>query len=281
MNTSNNTMMNALQNLHTHTTYCDGIDTPEQMIQAAIEKGFGGIGFSGHSYMFYSPEHSMSIAGTEDYKKEITILKEKYKGRIDVFLGLEFDRYSEVDLSGYDYLIGSLHYLKIGDEFVGFDRSAEVVSQVIDRYFAGNGMDFAKEYYRQLASLADYGNFDIIGHFDLITKNIEKVRFFDVGSEKYLKYALTAMEALRGKIPFFEVNTGAISRGYRTTPYPAKNLIKKFKEMGFGAVITSDCHNSEYLDCAFSDARRLLLECGFCEHYILTDSGFKAVGLKD
>lgn len=273
--------MNALQNLHTHTTYCDGIDTPEQMIQAAIEKGFGGIGFSGHSYMFYSPEHSMSIAGTEDYKKEITILKEKYKGRIDVFLGLEFDRYSEVDLSGYDYLIGSLHYLKIGDEFVGFDRSSEVVSQVIDRYFDGNGMDFAKEYYRQLASLPDYGKFDIIGHFDTITKNIEKVRFFDIDSDKYLKCAITAMEALRGKIPFFEVNTGAISRGYRTTPYPAKNLIKKFREMGFGAVITSDCHNAEYLDCAFSDARKLLLECGFGEHYILTDSGFKAVELKD
>ena len=273
--------MNALQNIHTHTTYCDGIDTPEQMIQAAIEKGFGGIGFSGHSYMFYSPDHSMSIEGTDAYKNEIAILKEKYKGRIDVFLGLEFDQYSEVDLSGYDYLIGSLHYLKIGDEFVGFDRSAEVVSQVIDRYFDGNGMDFAKEYYRQLASFPDYGSFDIIGHFDIITKNIEKVRFFDIDSEEYLKYALTAMEALRGKIPFFEVNTGAISRGYRTTPYPAKNLIKKFREMGFGAVITSDCHNAEYLDCAFSDACKLLLECGFGEHYILTDSGFKAVELKD
>ena len=273
--------MNTLQNIHTHTIYCDGTDTPEQMIQAAIGKGFGGIGFSGHSYMFYSPEHSMSIDGTEAYKNEITALKEKYKGQIDVFLGLEFDQYSEVDLSGYDYLIGALHYLKIGDEFVGFDRCAQEVSGIIERYFDGNGMDFAKEYYRQLATLADHGKFDIIGHFDLITKNIEKINCFDIDSEKYLKYAITSMEALRGKIPFFEVNTGAISRGYRTTPYPAKNLIKKFREMGFGAIIPSDCHNAKYLDCAFSDAHILLSECGFREHYVLTDSGFKAVGLKD
>lgn len=272
--------MNTLQNIHTHTTYCDGIDTPEQLILAAIKKGFGGIGFSGHSYMFYSPDHSMSISGTEDYKKEISILKEKYKDQINVFLGLEFDQYSEIELNGYDYLIGSLHYLKIRDEFVGFDRSAEVVSQVIDKHFDGNGMAFAKEYYSQLSMLPEYGKFDIIGHFDTITKNIEKIKFFDVKSKEYLEYAIGAMEALRGKIPFFEVNTGAIARGYRTTPYPYKNLIKIFREMGFGAIITSDCHNAEYLDCAFEDARKLLFECGFREHYILTDSGFQPVELK-
>lgn len=56
-----------------HSTYCDGVDTPEEAILAAIEKGFTSIGFSGHSYMHYSPDHSMSVQGTEDYKKEITL----------------------------------------------------------------------------------------------------------------------------------------------------------------------------------------------------------------
>ena len=56
------------QNLHTHTTFCDGKDTPEELIEAAIAKGFDSIGFSGHSYMFYAPNHSMSIAGTEQYR---------------------------------------------------------------------------------------------------------------------------------------------------------------------------------------------------------------------
>lgn len=273
--------MNTLQNLHTHTTYGDGKDTAEQIIQSAIRKGFGGIGFSGHSYMFYSEDHSMSLSGTEEYKKEVGFLKQKYKGIIDVFLGLEVDVYSEVDLSGYDYLIGSLHYLKIGNKYIGFDRSAEAVSQVIDNHFGGNGIAFAKEYYTQLARIPEYGNFDIIGHFDIITKNIEKVKFFDIESKEYLQYAFSAIDALCGKIPFFEVNTGAMARGYRTTPYPYKNLIKEFKNKGFGAVIASDCHNAEYLDYAFEDAHKLLLECGFREHYILTDSGFCAVPLKD
>ena len=40
--------MNSLQNLHQHTVFCDGKDTPEEVVLTAIEKGFCGIGFSGH-----------------------------------------------------------------------------------------------------------------------------------------------------------------------------------------------------------------------------------------
>ena len=221
----------------------------------------------------------MSLEGTIQYKEEVLKLKQKYKGQIDVFLGLEVDAYSNVDLSGYEYLIGSLHYLKIGTEHVGFDRSSQVVYDIIKDYFNGNGISFAKEYYKQLSNLADYGKFDIIGHFDIITKNIDKIKYFDTDSKEYLKYAFDALDALRGKIPFFEVNTGAISRGYRTTPYPMKNILVKMKEMGFGAIISSDVHDKNFIDCAFNDARELLLECGFTEKFILTNSGFLNVKL--
>ena len=269
--------MKYLQNLHTHSKYCDGKDTPEEMIAHALAKGFDSIGFSGHSYMSFSPGYSMSIEGTEEYKKEIKELKKKYEGKIDVFLGLEFEMYSEVELSGYDYLIGSLHYFKIGDEYVGFDRSAEEVRRVIDVYFGGDGRAFAKKYYEKLCTLPEYGSFDILGHFDLITKNIEKARLFDIDSKEYRSAAITAIEALAGKIPLFEVNTGAISRGYRTSPYPTLELIKEFKERGFGAIISSDCHDGRYLDCGFENAGELLIAGGFTERYILTDSGFRAV----
>ena len=72
--------MKYLQNLHTHSTYCDGRDTLEEMVQRAIELNFDSIGFSGHSFMHWAPTRSMSLAGTEQYKKEIGQLKEKYKG---------------------------------------------------------------------------------------------------------------------------------------------------------------------------------------------------------
>ena len=47
--------MSYLQNLHTHSTYCDGKDTPEEIINAALDMGFDSVGFSSHSYMHYSP----------------------------------------------------------------------------------------------------------------------------------------------------------------------------------------------------------------------------------
>lgn len=269
--------MKHLQNLHTHSRYCDGNDTPEEMIELAIAKGFDSVGFSGHSYMFFSPSYSMSLEGTEEYKREITALKEKYKGQIDVYLGLELEMYSEVPTDGYDYLIGSCHYLRYGDEYVGFDRTAEEVRSVIDTRFGGDGMAFARAYYEMVTKLPECGKIDILGHFDLITKNCEKTFLFDMESKEYLDCAFGAIEHLEGKIPFFEVNTGAISRGYRTSPYPAVPLLRELKRRGFGAVISSDCHDGNQLDCHFEESRELLLECGFKERYILTDSGFCAV----
>ena len=267
------------QNLHTHTTYCDGIDTPEQMVLAAIEKGFDGIGFSGHSYMYYSNYVQMTPEKTEKYRAEVARLKEKYRDRIDIFCGLEYDMYSDIDQEGYDYLIGSVHYLRCGGEFVGFDRSAEEVRRVIDTYFDRDGMRYAKAYYSTLAELPKYGDFDIVGHFDIITKHSDNVKFFDESSERYRKYFLEAADALRGKIPLFEVNTGAIARGYRRDPYPTADIIRELKNMGFGVCITSDCHDARSLDCGFPDAAQLLRDCGYEEKYILTERGFIPVAL--
>lgn len=270
--------MKNLQNLHTHSTYCDGRDTLTEMIETAIEKGFSSLGFSGHSYNSFS-KYGMSPENTEKYKKEIADLKQKYEGRIDLFFGLEAEMLSDSDFTGYEYVIGSTHYLKIGDEIVGFDRTAEEMLAIIDKYFDGSGLAFAKCYYEHLATLHNYGKFDIIGHFDLICKHNETRHYIDESSKEYREYAFSAIEALRGKIPFFEVNTGCIPRGYRQAPYPAPFILKELKRQGFGAVISSDCHDRRYLDYGFSDAERLLLECGFTEKYILTKDGFKAVGL--
>ena len=42
------------QNLHIHTTYAGGKDTPEEMVCEAIARGVDSIGFSEHSYISFS-----------------------------------------------------------------------------------------------------------------------------------------------------------------------------------------------------------------------------------
>jgi len=272
--------MKYLQNLHTHSTYDDGKDSPEEMIKSAISQRMHSVGFSGHSYVPYGRKFCMSKTGTENFKKEISFLKKKYKDDLEIFCGLEFDMYSDTSLSGYDYLIGSMHYLKKGNDFIGFDRSADEVKSVIDNYFGGDGLKFAKEYYETIANLPEYGNFDIVAHFDIITKNIEIAPLIDIENTKYKSYAIQAAEALVGKIPFFEVNTGAISRGYRTMPYPALFILKELNRMGGKVIISSDCHDSRYIMQSFLDAEELLKECGFNETYVLKKSGFEPIGLE-
>ena len=125
------------QNLHTHGIYCDGKDDYEDTVKRALELGLTSIGFSGHSYMFYSPSHSMTPPDTALYKKTVRALEEKYRGKIRVYLGLEFDMYSTDDMKGYDYIIGTMHYFKFGNDYVTFDRNPTAVQDVIDNYFDG------------------------------------------------------------------------------------------------------------------------------------------------
>ena len=263
------------QNLHTHTVFCDGRDTPLEMVQTAIEKGFDSIGFSGHSSMYKPPRNGMSPDGTVSYRDCINALKREYEGKLKIFCGVEFDMYSGIDLSGYDYVIGAVHFFKFNGQIVPMDRTSQVVQDVIDTHFGGDGMAYAKHFYSELARLPEFGKCDIIGHFDLLTKHCEKIKFFDEDSKEYRTAALEAMHALRGKIPFFEVNTGAIARGNRTTPYPAPFLLDEFKALGFGAMVTSDCHDRRYLDCHYEESYEYLRAHGFNEIYVLTDDGFR------
>jgi histidinol-phosphatase (PHP family) len=246
-----------------------------------LEIGFTAIGFSGHSHTDYiTSSSSMTVENTRLYKEEIARLKKKYEGRIEIFCGLEFDQYSDDDRQGYEYIIGTNHYLKMNGKYIGFDRSADVVRQVIDEHFAGDGLKFAKEYYRELAELPKYGDFDIVGHFDLISKNCEIANLFDETDERYQKYALDCFYALKEKIPVFEVNTGAMARGYRKTPYPRPFLLKEMAKTGVGIVLGSDCHDSRYLTYGFDEAVALCKACGVKELQIFTKGEFKGVPLE-
>lgn len=270
------------QCLHTHSTFCDGKDTLEEMVKSAIEKGFDSIGFSGHSYMDIYAEFSMTPEKAAEYKVEIKRLQQVYGDKIRIFCGLEKDNYTKACTAGYDYLLGSVHCVQYGEQLVFVDWTADKAWDAIRNVFGGDGLAYAEAYYEAIADLPNHGSFDILGHIDLVTKFIEKhPDMFDTTHPRYRAAVIKAAEALVGKVKYFEVNTGAISRGYRTTPYPDPFIIKEMKRLGFGAIISSDCHDRNFLDCAYDEAKRLLKEAGYTEHYVLKDEGFVAIPLEE
>ena len=91
--------------------------------------------------------------------------------------------------------------------------------------------------------------------------------------------SLEALDAVADTDKLFEINTGAIARGYRTSQYPSRFLLERLKERKTKLILTSDCHNRDYLDCYFNEAEALLRSIGINELYELTDDGFKPYSL--
>lgn len=249
-----------LTNLHTHTEFCDGKSTAEEMVLSAIEKGFYSLGFSGHGYTDFDLSYCMK--DTEGYKAEVLRLREKYRDKIEIYLGIEEDAGCLQRRGDFDYIIGSSHYVTRGGVYHHADLSPEGLEAAIT-LFDGDAIAMAESYYSNFVAYIKKRKPDIIGHFDLLTKFEEKAtnRFltnpeYHKISEKYIR------EALRADC-MFEVNTGAIGRGWRTAPYPHENLLRIIKAEGGKITLTSDCHHADNLDCFFTESRKMLSDIGF------------------
>ena len=239
-----------MKDLHMHTVFSDGKNTPEEMILEAIRLGLDTVGISDHSHL---DPCGMTLEATEEYHREIARLKEKYAGQICVLCGLERDFISD-DFSDYDYVIGSVHLLTMPDgHHVSIDWTAEKQREGVEKYFGGDWYAFAEAYYATEARVVEVTKCDIIGHFDLITKFIEQEPAFDVHHPRYVKAWQNAVDELLKTGKPFEINTGAISRGYRTEPYPSREIRDYIRAHGGKMILSSDSHQIETIAYKFED----------------------------
>ncbi len=263
--------MHQLYDYHIHSTHCDGKDTPEDIILTAIEKGFKIIGFSSHKY------YDTDGIDIPAYCDDIERLKEKYKNDIEILLGIEQDYFSTEPTDRFDYVIGSVHYLKEKDESQLIDNKIESMQNILNNNYGGNFTQLAKDYFALVGDILNKTDADIIGHFDLCTKYKNRI---DLPRDK--EYYKSAFEAIEQLIPYkkpFEVNFGAITRGFRSTPYPDKILLKEICRRGGEIVFNSDSHNRENLGLNFDVAAAHAKECGFEYRVIFTKDGKKQVAI--
>lgn len=247
-----------LYNFHTHTTYCDGKSTAEEMVQRAIEFGLSELGFSGHSYTEFDLEPCMTREGTELYKKEINALKEKYRDKIKILLGIEYDYHSDEPLDDYDYVLGSAHYILKNGEYLCIDFSREKQIEAVNKYYSGDFYAYIEDYYKTVADLYNKTKCDIIGHFDLITKYNSDGSLFDVNHPRYVAAWQKAADAIIETPAVVEINTGGMARGHVKQPYPSKVIIDYFKSHGKKMIFSSDCHNKDFLLCGYEEVKKYL-----------------------
>lgn len=247
---------------HTHSTYSDGKNTLEEMVQAAIKCGMKEIGFSDHAPIPFYCEWSIRAQRLEDYKKEVLALKEKYKDQIKIYLGIEQDYYS-TEAEDYEYLIGSVHYVYKNGEYLPVDLSAKAMQEFVNKHYNGDVYTYCEDYYKLVGELYEKTKCQIIGHFDLVTKFNENLPMIDINNPRYVKAYTEALEKLLKAPVIFEINTGAISRGYRTSPYPDKKMIDIIAASGKPFAICSDTHNIESVDCNLEAEREKLDKKGY------------------
>lgn len=118
-----------MKNYHTHTYRChhaSGQD--EDYVKKAIEAGFSVLGFSDHTPWHYNsrfkPYMRMEDYQLEEYVNSILYLRNKYKDKIKILIGLEVEYFPgyidwlKVQLKKYpiDYIILGNHY-ELSDEY--------------------------------------------------------------------------------------------------------------------------------------------------------------------
>ena len=272
-----------MQNLHTHTVFGDGKNSPEEMVLGAIRAGCRSLGFSEHSPLPQDADPdgwSMEAAQEPVYRSEILRLREAYQDRLEIFLGLELDADTPVPELPYDYLIGSVHGIWRDGRYHSIDAGEEEFVKNVREHFGGDCYAFAAACFERAAEFLSRCGCQIVGHFDLVTKFNEGGKLFDENDPRYVNAALEALETVMKQDIIFEINTGAISRGYRTVPYPAPFLLKAIQKKGGRICITSDTHSAGTITYAFPEAAALAESCGFREAWVLTKDGFQPGGLE-
>ncbi len=265
-----------LANFHTHTTFCDGSNTPEEIVLSAIQKRFSAIGFSGHGNTPFDLRYCMK--DTDAYVQEIRRLQKKYKNDIQIYLGVEEDAFSLVNREEFDYIIGSSHYFCVGNTYYSVDSGYDYLKKYLE-VFEHDIPRLAETYYRTFCDYIHRRKPDIIGHFDLISKYEETEAPLFLNNSEYNKIAEKYVAEAAKSGCLFEVNTGAMARGLRTTPYPAANLLHVLKKLDARVILSSDSHSADTLDFGFDEAKQYLRDVGFSHLFTLYNGEFSKVSI--
>ena len=267
-------------NYHTHTLYCDGKNSPEEVILSAIEKKFDILGFSGHSMYPFAEYWHISPKQINDYMAEIKTLAEKYKDHISILCGFEADyipgitepTFSNYEIFNPDFLIGSVHYIATPKGIMAVDGKPEDIKKGIDKLFNKNAKKAVCEYFYLQREMIKKCDFTILGHPDLFRKENERLNLFNESDSWYKKEVKALAKEIAKKGIITEVNTGAITRKKMNDVYPSAFFLNLLKEYNVPVTISSDAHSANDLDGTFETAIDTIKKAGYSEVAYLNSS---------
>lgn len=251
-------------NYHTHTKRCGhATGEDEDYVIAALNKGYEILGFSDHA-MFPNMKEEKGMRGNfsllNDYIDSINHLKEKYKDKIEILLGMECEYFD----CFHDYLYSLLKeekmdYLIFGNHFLRFEDG-----HIFNYPHIYTTDDYIIQYTEHAIKALDSGLFAIFAHPDLV---MGSCRIFN---DRWKECSYKLCEAAKRNNVYLEINEAGIRKGknfygneYRY-PYPYYEFWKIAKKVGNKVVIGIDAHNPDDFN---SSSHELAIE--FAKHYKL------------
>jgi len=276
-------------NYHTHTHFCDGSAAPEEYVLAAIKLGMNSLGFSGHAPVPFENNFAIkNIDSLKAYTKEINELKLKYKGRLDIYLGLEADFIPGTTLDfknfiqdfGLDYIIGSVHLVKTEENRLWFidGPRREIWQEGLSNYFHNDIKTAVTAYYRQLNEMIDTQKPDIIGHLDKIKMHNHE-EYFSEEEDWYLKCVMETLEVARDRGSIIEINTRGVYKKRSASFFPGGRIIREMKKMNIPVCLNADAHKPAEVGMYLTEASKVLQELGYLEVCVFEDGGWGTTSL--
>ena len=255
---------------HIHTSFNDGANTLDQMIEACIEKGMDEVGITDHFGIF--PETGLGsfkiFIELDQYFDAIKEAKEKYKDRIKIKGTLELDTYEEnLDemtdlLNSYhpDYILGGIHELN----GIGYTK--------LSSFWDITDYDY-ENYLETLIRIVRRNKIDLLAHYNdykLFYRTSDESRFYD--------YYKELAKALRDTNTATEFNTSVVCAGFRIDP----NLVfwKECGKLGVPVILCSDAHDKKDICSNFAFCKEILLKAGVKTTCTFTDRKMEIRELK-
>jgi histidinol-phosphatase (PHP family) len=228
--------------LHNHTKLCNHAEGEiDEYIEKAIKCGIKYFGFSEHAPMNFDQKYRIGFEQMKEYEESVLKAKEKYKEKIEIFLGYEVDYLKSyldkrVLNADVDYLIGSVHFI----EEWGFDNP-----EFIGNYENQDIDEIWEKYFNAIEEMAKSRLFDIVGHLDLI-------KIFKYMPKKDInQIAKNALLAIKEADMSIEINVAGFRKPVGEA-YPSLSLLKEAKKLDIAITFASDAHKPEQVGL-FSD----------------------------
>lgn len=260
---------------HSHSRFDDGQEELEAYMESALTKNFQVFGFSAHAPVNFETDWTMPLESFEEYIDTTKFLKEKYKDKIEIYTGLETDYYPGCTdwrrKKGIEYTIGAVHFLldEQTGKYLPLDGTREEFEETLEYGFRNDIHALFKAYFSQIREMLMKMPPNIVAHLDVIRKNNSGNTFFDEDDKVYREEVLKTLDIISLTNTIVEVNTGGISRGYVSTPYPSIWVLEACRDMDIPIMVNSDSHHPDSIDFYYDEAYAILKSIGINKQRIL------------